>query len=316
MTLTQLNYLVAIIEHGFNISRAAEALHTSQPGISRQIRLLEQQLGINVLLRNGGRIVGLTEEGMRVVASAKRIVKEAASLKSMGEEFLQQETGRLRVATLHSLALSLLPKAVIGVRKHFPAVLIEVQHASASSCFDLLRAGDIDIGITIEQPAQSFGLVALPLQTIPRVLLVPKGHALLKHKSITLDDILAHPLIFPDAMSSGAWSVSRSMQARGIDFEPAIRAMDATIIKAYVEHGAGIAIVSAAAFDANRDLALSAIALDHLFEPSEVSAVFDPLRYMRGYAYEFIELLAPVWTKRKITDAIRDVVFAPPEPEE
>lgn len=315
MTLTQLKYLVAIVEQGFNITRAAEVLHTSQPGISRQIRLLEEELGISMLMRNGGRIVGLTEEGVRVATSAKRIVKEVGSLKLMGEEFLQQETGRLCVATLHSLALSMLPSAVVGIRTHYPEVTLEVRHASASHCFDLLRAGDIDLGITIEEPAKSYGLAALPLRTFPRMLILPHGHALLESTSIELDDIACYPLIFQDALASSGWEVARVFKARGIELKPAIQTMDASVIKAYVEHGAGIAIVSGAAFDVQRDRGLRAIDLSHIFAPSLISAVFDPLRYMRGYAYEFIEMLAPTWTKKKIDESIRDMVFAPAFPD-
>lgn len=311
MTLTQLKYLVAIVDQGFNITRAAAVLHTSQPGISRQIRLLEEQLGISMLLRVGGRITGLTEEGVRVARSAKRIVKEVSSLMRMGEEFMQQETGRLSVATVHSLALSMLPPAVLGVRTRYPGVTIAVQHASASQCFDLLRIGDLDLGVTIEAPASSSGLVALPLQTVPRVLIVPPGHELLSCDLIGLEDIAVCPLIFPESMINGDWAVSRVFKANGIDLQPVIEAMDASVIKAYVEQGAGVAIISGAAFDPQRDHGLRAIDVSHLFEPSYIFGVFDPLRFMRGYAYEFIELLAPAWSKLKIEAAIRDSVYGP-----
>jgi LysR family cys regulon transcriptional activator len=314
MTLTQLKYLVAIVEQGFNITRAAEVLHTSQPGISRQIRLLEEELGISMLKRDARRIHGLTEEGMRVAMSAKRIVKEVGSLKLMSEEVLQQETGRLCVATLHSMALSMLPSAVVDIRTRYPAVTVEVRHASAGQCFDLLRAGDIDLGITIEVPAQSYGLAALPLRSFPRVLILPYGHALLESPSIELEDLAYYPLIFQDALASGGWAVARVFKARGVDVKPAIQAMDASIIKSFVERGAGIAIISGAAFDPQRDRGLRAIDLSHIFEPSLISAVFDPLRYMRGYVYEFIEVLAPQWTKQKVDEAMHDLIFAPDFP--
>jgi LysR family cys regulon transcriptional activator len=309
MTLTQLKYLVAIVDQGFNITRAAAVLHTSQPGISRQIRLMEEQLGISMLIRVGGRITGLTQEGIRVAISAKRIVKEVSSLMRMGEEFMQQETGRLSVATVHSLALSMLPSAVMGLRTRYPGVTIAVQHASASQCFDLLRTGDLDLGITIEAPGLSSGLIALPLQTVPRVLIVPPDHELLSGGLIGLADIARYPLIFQGAMVNSGWAVSRVFKASGIELQPVIEAMDASVIKAYVEHGAGIAIISGAAFDPQRDRGLRSIDVSHLFEPSYIFGIFDPLRFMRGYAYEFIELLAPAWSKLKVDEAIRDIVY-------
>ena len=310
MTLTQLKYLVAIVEQGFNITRAAAVLHTSQPGISRQIRLMEEELGITMLSRNSGRIVGLTEEGIRVAMSAKRIVNEMTSLKLMGEEFLQQETGKLSIVTLHSFALSTLTEAIIMIRTRYPEVTIDVQHASASQCFEMMRAGGIDLGITIEEPPESYGLASLPLGTVPRVLIVPQGHPLIKRDSIGLADIASYPLIFHRSLASSGWAVARTFKKQGIELKPTVEAMDASVIKAYVEHGAGIAIISGAAYDPKRDPGLYAIDLSHIIEPSYISAVLDPFRYMRGFVYEFIEKLSPRWTKRNVDDAIRDIVSA------
>lgn len=310
MTLTQLKYLVAIVEQGFNITRAASVLYTSQPGISRQIRLLEEELGISMLARSGGRIVGLTEEGKRVAKSAKRIVNEMGSLKLMGEEFLQQETGRLSVVTLHSFALSTLTSAVVGVRERYPEVTIDIQHASASQSFELLRAGSVDLAVTIEEPPSAYGLVSLPVGNVPRVLVLPHGHPLCDCDPIRLEDIAAYPLIFHRSFVSSGWAVTRVFKAHGIEPKPVLEAMDSSIIKTYVERGAGIAIISGAAYDAGRDKGLCAIDLSHIINPSPVSVVLDPLRYLRRYVYDFVETLAPRWTKKRIDDEIRAVASA------
>jgi LysR family cys regulon transcriptional activator len=248
--------------------------------------------------------VGLTQSGEYVAASARRITKEADSLALMGADFLRQATGRLRIGTLHTVALSVLLPAVKGLRTRHPAVTIDVQQASGSQCFDLLRAGNLDLGITIERPDDSYRLVALPLVKLSRILIVPYGHRLLKVKSVTLAELARHPLICLHSLANTSWLVARVFQAQGVPFEPVIRTMDAAVIKAYVEIGAGIAIISAGAFDPKRDRRLRAINLDHLFDPSEISLILDPTVYMRGYAYEFIEMLAPQWTKKHIDDAI------------
>jgi DNA-binding transcriptional LysR family regulator len=306
MTLTQLTYVIAVIEHGFSISKAAAALHTSQPGISRQIRVLEQQLGTLVFARARGRIVGLTQSGEFVAASAKRITKEAESLTLMGADFLHQVTGRLRIGTLHAVAISVLLQGIKSMRTRHPGVTIDVEQASGSRCFELLRAGNIDLGITIERPADSYRLVSLPFLKLSRILVVPRGHPLLKLKAVALADIARYPLICLNALANTSWLVARVFQAQGVPFEPAIRTMDAAVIKAYIEVGAGIAILSAGSFDTKRDRRLRAINVDHLFEPSEISLILDPTVYLRGYTYEFIESLAPAWTKKRIDDAILD----------
>jgi len=313
MTLTQLRYLVSIIEHGFNISKAAAALHTSQPGISRQVRLLEQQLGINILVRRAGRIVGVTEHGERVINSAKTIMKEVGSLKLMGDEMLGQETGELRIAALHSVALKLLPQPVVAVRNAYPEVVINVQQASATRAFDLLRAGEIELGITIEAPPSLYGLASLNVRTIPRILLAPEGHELLDQDSISLEDIARHPMVFSNAVTVGSWDVLRTFQKHNIEVSPLVYAMDASVIKSYVRHGAGIAVLSGASFSEGDDPGLRAVDVSHLFKETSISIVFDPYTYMRGYVYKFIEVLAPQWTKSKIEQEVRSQVYASPE---
>jgi LysR family cys regulon transcriptional activator len=310
MTLTQLRYFAAIVESGFNISRAAQVLHTSQPGVSRQIRVLEEQLGTNLLERTGGRIVGLTETGTRVLVTARRILKDADSLKSMSDEFLQQEVGQLTIATMHTHAHAVLPKAVAALRRRYPGVVVEIRQASPSLILDLARAGEVDLGLTIEIPAASHRLAAFPLMQIPRILIVPRNHPLLKKRSVTLQDLTLYPMICQHALSAGGWAVTRVFKEHGVDMTPAIYAMDASVIKAHVEEDAGIAVISGVLFDPKRDSRIRAINVSHIFEPSTMTAVVDPYRYLRGYTYDFIAQLAPDWTRQAIDDAIRKVVFS------
>jgi LysR family cys regulon transcriptional activator len=303
MTLTQLRYLAAIAEHGFNISRAAAALHTSQPGISRQIRVLEQQLGAPILARSRGRVSGLTSAGMQALARARRILSEVEHLRLMGKDAAGEVVGTLGVATQHSYAISIVPRAVAAMRKRFPGVSVIVQQAAAGLGVEMVRYGDVDIAITIEPPPPASGLAGLHIATIPLVLIVPDGHPLLKSRSIKLEDILAHPFIGPVSSSSADWGVRRVFNAHGVELQPAISVMNAGVMQSYVAAEAGIAIVPASL---PRVPGVRTIAVEHLFKPNSITAVLDPHRPLSGYLYEFISKLAPAWTKAGIDRAIRE----------
>ncbi|MBN9430611.1 MAG: LysR family transcriptional regulator [Burkholderiales bacterium] len=308
MTLTQLRYLVAIVEHGFNISKAAIAVHTSQPGVSKQMQMLESELGINILDRNLGRIVGLTEHGMLVAESAKAIVKEADKLKSMGDEVLQQDAGELRIAGLHAHAVSLFPKAVVSVQQAFPRVTVQVQLASAAHCFELLRAGELDFGITIEPPPEPHQLLAIPLGENPRVLIVPAKHPLLQRQPVTLEDIAAYDMLI--SRDTGVnWEVLRTFQRAGLKVRSIAYLTDAEVVKAFVREGAGISIVSSLSIDEQPDYSLGTINVNHIFGLGQSFLIFDPFRYMRGYGYHFIEKLAPEWPRKKVEREIRRCIY-------
>lgn len=306
MTLTQLRYLIAIVDCGCSISRAAEVLHTSQPGISRQIRVLEQQLGTAVLARNGGRIVGLTESGVQAVTTARRIVKDMESLKLMSQEFLQQEGGRLNIGTLHTYALSLLPPAIAAMFARYPGVLIDVRQTALPLTLELVRAGELDVGVTIDLPPASSGLLGLPVAKIPLALVVPVGHKLLKRRPVSLEDLLQYPMICLGSSSTGSWGVSSVFKSHGLELRPSIYAMDASVMQSYVAQGVGIAMLPASLPTSPN---VRSIDVSHLFPPSAVTAVIDPNRYMRGYVYEFLVNLAPRWTKREVDRAIRGMLF-------
>ncbi|MCK9513859.1 MAG: LysR substrate-binding domain-containing protein [Pigmentiphaga sp.] len=305
MNLQQLRYLCAIVDAGFNISRAAQALHTSQPGISKQIRLLESRMGTSLLIRKSGRIIGLTDYGEQAWLAAKRILKEFEGLKQMGDDVLRQDSGRLTIATLHSYAYSLLPPVIHGLRQRYPEVSVDIRQATPGNIIELVRAGEADVGLTIERPAPDSGVLALDYRAVPRVLLVPAGHPLLEQETVAFRDIIRYPIIEQGFLSSGGWAVSRTLRAKGYDFEPALSLPDASTIKAYVEEGVGIAVISGAMFDPQRDANLRAIAVDHLFAPSFLTLVIDPHRYQRRYLYDFIESLAPNWDRLSVQYEVR-----------
>ncbi len=308
MTFTQLRYFVAVVECGFNVSKAALLLHTSQPGISRQIRVLEQSIGTHLLVRTNGRIIGLTEAGSKTFSTAKRVLKDVTSLKSMSEEYLQEEVGHLVIGTMHTHALGILPSAVAMLRKRYPGVTIEVRQASPVMITELCKIGELDIGLSLGQPEAQHRLLGFPLVSIPRVLIVQKNHPLLKKRNISLEDLLNYPMICQHSLSAGGWEVTRVFKEMGKELSPAIYAMDSSVIKAFVEKDAGIAVISGASFDPKRDTAIRAIDVSKLFQPSQLTAVIDPYRFLRGYTYDLITEIAPQWTKRKIDLTIREAI--------
>ena len=303
MTLTQLRYLVAIADHGFNISRAAAALHTSQPGVSRQIRVLEEQLGAPILSRNRGRITGLTAAGMQALVKARRILNEVEGLRRTSRDMAGDVIGTLGVATQYSYAISIVPRAVAAMRDRYPGVSVVVQQAAAAVGVEMVRYGDVDIAITIEPPSPGSGLAGLHLADIPLVLIVPDGHALLKRRAIGLEDLLAYPFIGPVSSSSADWGVRRVFASQGLEFEPAISVMNAGVMQSYVAISAGIAIVPASL---PRQAGVRSIEVEHLFKPNTVTAIVDAHRPLTSYAYDFLSHLAPQWTKTEIERALRE----------
>jgi DNA-binding transcriptional LysR family regulator len=309
MTLIQLRYFAAVVDARFNISRAAAALHTSQPGISRQIRLLEKQLGTELLARRNGRIAGLTESGAQALKTARRILKESDSLRMMSEDFLHQESGTLTVATLHTMARTLLPKPVAALRGKYPGVTIKVTLGSPREIVDMVRSGDADIGIAIDTESTSPGLLSLALMSVPRALIVPAGHPLLKVKRPSLREIARYPMICMDSLA-GDWSVTQAFAHQGIDIKVSVFAPDASAIKAYVEEGAGVAFINGALYDARQDRQLRSIDVRHIVGPSQYTIVIDPHRYRRQYFYDLLAALSPRWTRQQIDVEVRDAVLA------
>jgi LysR family cys regulon transcriptional activator len=309
MTLQQLRYFAATVECGFNISRAAEAVHTSQPGISKQLKLLEQQLGTTLLNRSMGRIIGLTDAGSRVYETAKRVLRETDSLAHMGQDFMAEESGRLTIATLHTYAQALLPNAVARLRQACPHVSIELQQHSPGRIIELVRGGDVDIGITMEIPGPRSGVVALPIMSVPRLLLVPDNHPLLQCEHVTLEEMVRYPFVVQTTLSAGGWAINQVLKAHGFTVETAVTAADASLMKAYVEQGVGIAIMSAPIYNPSRDPGIRGIDVSHLFDPSEITLLLDPYRYQRGYVLKFIHLLAPQWEQGKVSAEIRRFVI-------
>ncbi|MDP2760287.1 MAG: HTH-type transcriptional regulator CysB [Sideroxyarcus sp.] len=304
MNLQQLRYLNEIVRQGLKISDAADALYTSQPGVSKQIRLLEEELGIEIFVRNGKRIVAITEPGKAVLAIARRILQDAGNLKQVGQEFHSQDSGHLTIATTHTQARYALPPVVKQFIKRYPKVQLGLHQGNPTQIAEQVLNGEADIAIATESLAQYDGLVTLPCYEWHHCVVVPPKHPLLEEKKLTLAKIAQYPIVTYDFAFSGRGKINEAFEKAGITPDIALTAIDADVIKTYVELGLGIGILAEIAFVPERDRHLRMIAARHLFKPNTTRIAIRKNEYLRGYTYDFIELFAPQLTREVVAKAM------------
>ena len=302
MNLNQLRYLREVARNGLKVSDAAATLFTSQPGISKQIRLLEQELGVTILVRNGKRITDITEPGRIVLEIAERMLRDADNLRSVGREFNSGGRGTLVIATTHTQARYALPPVVARFTQRYPQVRLTLREGSPEQIATLLRDGTADIGIATESDETFADLVTLPCAQWTRSVITPLKHPLLGTGPLTLEKIAAYPLITYDFAFTPDSPIQRAFDAAHIKPNVVLTAIAADVIKAYVEMGMGIGILAKMAFDPARDHGIRLINADHLFAASTTRIALRRNAFLRGFAYAFIELFsAPL--NRKAVDA-------------
>ena len=304
MNLQQLRYLNEIVRQGLNISGAAAALYTSQPGVSKQIRLLEEELGIEIFVRNGKRIVAITEPGKAVLAIVQRILQDAGNLKQVGQEFHSQDSGHLTIATTHTQARYALPPVVKQFIKRYPKVQLGLHQGNPTQIAEQVLNGEADIAIATESLSLYDDLVTLPCYEWHHCVVVPPKHPLLDEKKLTLAKIAQYPIITYDFAFSGRGKINEAFEKAGITPDIALTAIDADVIKTYVELGLGIGILAEIAFIPERDRHLRMISAKHLFKPNTTRIAIRKNEYLRGYVYDFIELFAPHLTRDAVAEAM------------
>ena len=304
MKLQQLRYICEVARHNLNLSNAAEALFTSQPGISKQVRSLEEELGVDIFVRHGKRVVAVTEPGKAILEIALRVLKDVENLKQVSEEFTEQDNGRLTIATTHTQARYALPQVVHRFTKRYPDVRLSLRQGSPTQISELVTSGEADIAIATEAIEHYEDLVMLPVYEWNRCVLVQPGHPLLKLKKLTLEAMAAFPIITYDFAFTGRSRINQAFTDRGLKPNVVLTAIDADVIKTYVELGMGIGIVAMMAYDPKRDSHLRAIDASHLFEPSTTRIGIRKNSYLRGYTFDFIEMFAPHLTRSIVTDAM------------
>ena len=304
MNLQQLRYLNEIVRQGLNISDAAAALYTSQPGISKQIRLLEEELGIQIFVRNGKRIVAVTEPGKAVLAIAQRILHDAGNLKQVGQEFHSHDSGHLTIATTHTQARYALPPVVKQFIKRYPKVQLGLHQGNPTQIAEQVLNGEADIAIATESLSLYDDLVTLPCYEWHHCVVVPPKHPLLDEKKLTLAKIAQYPIVTYDFAFSGRGKINEAFEKAGITPDIALTAIDADVIKTYVELGLGIGILADIAFIPERDRHLRMIETRHLFKANTTRIAIRKNEYLRGYTYDFIELFAPQLTRDVVAKAM------------
>lgn len=304
MNLQQLRYLNEIVRQGLNISGAAAALYTSQPGVSKQVRLLEEELGIEIFVRNGKRIVAITEPGKAVLAIVQRILQDAGNLKQVGQEFHSQDSGHLTIATTHTQARYALPPVVKQFIKRYPKVQLGLHQGNPTQIAEQVLNGEADIAIATESLSLYDDLVTLPCYEWHHCVVVPPKHPLLEEKKLTLAKIAQYPIVTYDFAFSGRGKINEAFEKAGITPDIALTAIDADVIKTYVELGLGIGILAEIAFIPERDRHLRMISAKHLFKPNTTRIAIRKNEYLRGYVYDFIELFAPHLTRDVVAEAM------------
>ncbi len=307
MTLKQLRCLREVARANFSISAAAHALHATQPGLSRQLQLLEQSLGISLFIRRGKRLLSLSPAGLNILLIAERMLLDEENIHESAHEQIDNKRGALTIATTHTQARYALPKVIRRFANEYPQVRLSLRQGTPAEVSNLVLSGNADISIATEPVELQEGLALLPCNELQRIVLTPARHPLLKIKRLTLEMLSRYPLITYDFAFIGRSKIVRAFDEAGHTPTVALNAIDADVIKTYVEFGLGVAIIPEIAFDQKRDVALRAIPADHLFEPNVIHVGVRKNHYLRGYVYAFIEMFAPHLKHDVVTKAITEV---------
>lgn len=308
LNFQQLRSFRETVRQGYNLTTVAEHLNTSQPGVSRQLKELEDELGVELFVRAGRRFLGLTEPGKVVLPMIERLLLEAEGLKRAGDDYARADEGVLRLAATHTQARYALPSAVKDFCAAHPRVSLHLQQGSPRQIAQQVLAGDVDLGVATEALTDFPGLVALPCYRWTHVVVVPQGHALAQEaaggRPLTLQRLAAFPLISYEPGYTGRGHIDEAFERAGLSAHFVLQAMDADVIKTYVELGIGVGVIASVAFDEARDQALVALDARHLFATNTTRVALRRGTYLRGYVYDFIHTFAPTLTRDVVKAAL------------
>ncbi|MEO5772047.1 MAG: CysB family HTH-type transcriptional regulator [Burkholderiaceae bacterium] len=305
MNLHQFRFVQEAVRRGLNLTETAKALHTSQPGVSKAILELEEELGIDIFARHGKRLRRITEPGEQVLKSVEIILREIGNLKRIGEEFSKQDAGRLSIATTHTQARYVLPEPVAQLRRRHPKVQVSLHQGTPDQVARMLLDESADIGLATESLAGFDELVTLPCYSWQHMLVVPAGHALAAVERPTLEQLAAHPLVSYHPSFTGRGRIDAAFARARLHPEVVLEAIDSDVIKTYVRLGLGVGIVAEMAVRddaANTDLVTHP--LGHLFGQNISRVAFKRGAYLRSYVYTLAELLSDRLTRALITRAM------------
>ena len=310
MNFQQLRIIHETVRRNFNLTEVANALFTSQSGVSKHIKDLEDELGLELFIRKGKRLLGLTEPGRELSAVVDRMLMDARNIKSIAEQFSNKDHGQLTVATTHTQARYALPPVVTRFKQAYPKVHLMLHQASPGEIATMLQDGRADIGIATEALAGVADCVSFPYYGWHHAVIVPAGHPLEGVAPLTLEAVAEHPLITYHEGFTGRAKIDETFAQAGFTPDIVMSALDADVIKTYVELGLGIGIVASMAYDAERDRALRMLPSDHLFGENVTRIAVRRGHFLRGFAYRFIELCAPALSEAVVRSALRPAAEA------
>ncbi|HEY4542322.1 MAG TPA: CysB family HTH-type transcriptional regulator [Noviherbaspirillum sp.] len=304
MNFQQLRSVREAARRGYNLTEVASVLFTSQPGVSRQIRELEEELGVEIFERNGKRLTGLTDPGKGILKIIERLLLEAENLRLASREYNGEKRGTLAVATTHTQARYALPRVVQSFRTAFPEVRIALQQSSPEHIAEWVISGKADVGIATEGLSQFEDLVSFPCYRWHHVIVAPEGHPLTRKEQVSLQELAAWPLITYDVGFTGRGHIDEAFQAENLSTDIVLTAMDSDVIQQYVTLGLGVGIVASMAVERNLAPGLQAIEASHLFAPNVTRLAVRRGAYLRSYVYDFILQFAPELRRSDIETAL------------
>ncbi|MFZ4832132.1 HTH-type transcriptional regulator Cbl [Rouxiella sp. Mn2063] len=312
MNFQQLKIIRESARCNYNLTEVSNMLFTSQSGVSRHIRELEDELGVEIFIRRGKRLLGLTEPGKELLAVAERILNEAQNIRRLADIFSKEDAGVLTIATTHTQARYSLPSVIKEFRAIYPAVRLELHQGSPQEVLSMLLGGQVDVAIASEQLINDPSVAAFPYYRWHHAILLPQDHPLNQQQPITLQQLSEHSLITYRQGITGRSRIDDAFSRAGLNPDIVLSAQDSDVIKTYVELGLGVGILADQAFDQARDTGLNLISAEHLFESNTVWLGLKRAQLQRNYVWRFIELCNPSLS----INEIKDKVFAEATPEE
>jgi len=305
MNLHQFRFVQEAVRRKLNLTETARALHTSQPGVSKAIIELEEELGVEIFARHGKRLKRVTEPGQHVLQSIELIMREVGNLKRIGEQYSAQDSGTLSIATTHTQARYVLPQPVASLREAFPKVNVSLHQGSPDQVARMLIDEVAEIGIATESLALYDELVTLPCYEWQHMLVMPADHPLARQKSITLEELAGQPLITYHPSFTGRTKIDEAFAAKRLHPRIALEAIDSDVIKTYVRLGLGVGIVAEMALrDDGTNTDLVTLPAGQLFGMNVARVAFKRSAYLRNFVYKFAELVSDKLTRDLITKAM------------
>jgi LysR family cys regulon transcriptional activator len=293
MKLQQLRCIYEVVQNQFNITRAADSIHTSQPGVSKQIQLLEEEIGVQLFQRNGKRLSGLSEPGIRVYESIVEIMRELKNIKNVSDEYERKDSGSFIIATTHTQARYKLPVVVESFVKKYPKINLNIHQGDPAQVTAQILNGEADVGIATESISLNDKIFCIPCYSWNRCLVMPKDHPLLIVEDITLNHLATYPMITYDYAFTGSTIVSKVFKDANIKPNIMLTAIDADVIKTYVGLSLGVGLIAEMAFDKNKDKNLVSRDVSHLFPTSTTYIGIRQDTFIRGFTFDFIKMFTP-----------------------